>query len=350
MASFLLPRRLSTRVAVALISVVTAVSLAACSSGGDSGDSAASGNLKLQTSWIPLVQFGGSYLAEKHGFYKANGVNVDILPGGPEVDSMAALASGQADIAMGNADTVARANAQGADLVIIAAGFQKNPLAVLSTPDKPIRTPADMAGKKIGVPSNDEASQSAVLAHNHIPESSVTSVPVSFDIAPLVSGEVDGLWSFYAEQPVAYQEKTGKTPVTMLAADYGFDVYAQVYAVRRSTLQDAASRKSIEGFLKGEIQGWQAYVQNPAEAAEVTVNEYAKNGGLTVEEQTKQAQRQLDLLVTPDTKAHGLLWVSDDGINHNVSTLTELGVKGVSKSLFDTSLLHDIYQGRNTVS
>lgn len=349
-----IPRRRAARatvLAAGLAAVLAAVAGCSSSSAGDapSTDGSSLTPLTLQTSWIPLVQFGGSYVADKEGYYNANGVDVDILPGGPDVDSMAAVASGQADIGMGNADTVARANEQGADLVIIAAGFQKNPLAILSSPDKPIKTPKDMEGKKIGVPSGDEAAQSALVDFNGLDASAITSVPVGFDVAPLVSGEVDGLWVFYTEQPIAYEENTGKEGVTMLTADYGLDVYAQVYAVQRSALEDDSKRTAIEGFLKGEIEGWQAYVKDPTEAVDLTVNDYAKDGGLTIEEQTKQAERQMDLLVTPETEEHGLLWISEDGIQKNLTTLKSLGITGADESLFDTSVLQDVYQGKNTI-
>jgi len=326
--------------------------LTGCSSDDSSSASGEDGDLTpltLQTSWIPLVQFGGSYVADTEGYYADHGVDVDIVPGGPEVDSMAAVAAGQADIAMGNADTVARANSEGADLVIIAAGFQKNPLAILSTPDDPISTPADMVGKKIGVPSGDEAAQDALVAANGLDASQVTSVPAGFDVAPLVSGEVDGLWVFYTEQPIAYEEATGKEGVTLLTADYGLDVYAQVYAVSRESLEDADKKKAIEGFLAGEIEGWQNYVADPTEAVDLTVNDYGKDGGLTIEEQTKQAQRQMDILKTDETDAHGLLWISDDGIAKNLATLKSLGIEGANESLFDTSLLEDVYQGKSSL-
>lgn len=343
-------RRSTRLVAGAAMGLSAMLVLAGCSSASSetpSSDSPVA--LTLQTSWIPLVQFGGSYVADSEGYYAKNGVDVDILPGGPDVDSMAAVVSGQADIGMGNADTVARANEQGADLVIIAAGFQKNPLAILSSPDKPIATPADMEGMKIGVPSGDEAAQDALLEVNDVDASKVTSVPVGFDVAPLVSGEVDGLWVFYSEQPIAYEDTTGKEGVTFLTADFGLDVYAQVYAVTKESLEDPAKKAAIEGFLKGEIEGWQSYVADPTEAVDLTVNDYAKDGGLTVEEQTKQAERQMDLLVTDETDEHGLFWMSDEGIEKNVDTLTTLGITDVDASLFDNSLLEDIYGGKSSL-
>ncbi|MCP1121757.1 ABC transporter substrate-binding protein, partial [Robbsia andropogonis] len=91
----------------------------------------------------------------------------------------------------------ARANAEGADLVIVGAGFQKNPFAVLSLSENPISEPADMLGKRIGVPSGDTATLDALVAVNDLDGDAITVVPVGYDIAPLTSGEVDGIIVFY---------------------------------------------------------------------------------------------------------------------------------------------------------
>lgn len=342
-----------TRTASVATAAALTLVLAACSSEeveAESSEAAAVVPLTLQTSWIPLVQFGGSYVADTHGYYEDNGVEIEILPGGPEVDPMAAVAAGNADVGMGNADSVARANAEGADLVIIGAGFQKNPLAILSAPDNPIETPADMEGKTIGVPSGDEAAQTALIEFNDLDGEAIESVPVGFDVAPLVSGEVDGLWVFYTEQPISYEEVTGEEGVTFLSADYGLDVYAQVYAVNRADLEDEDKRAAIEGFMRGEILGWQDYVADFTEAVDLTVDVYAKDGGLSKENQTQQAERQMDLLVTDETTENGLLWISEEGIQANITALTALGVEGVDESLFDTSVLESIYAGESSIS
>jgi ABC-type nitrate/sulfonate/bicarbonate transport system substrate-binding protein len=337
--------RATTRLAVVtVVSIAMASVLAACSDDSTEGEggSDAAKQFTLQTSWIPSVQFSGSYIADADGYYADEGLDVEILPGGPDVDPLAVVAAGQADIGLSNADFVARANAEGADLVIVAAGFQKNPFAFLSSPDAPIETPDDLVGSKIGVPGGDDAIVNAFLGVNDIAEGEVTKVPVGFDVAPLVSGEVDGLVAFYTEQPPTYKDATGKDGVTLLMGDYGLDVYAQVYAVRRDSLDDPDSREAIENFLRAEIKGWNAYVDDVAHAVDLTVNDYAADGGLSADLQTASANLQLDLLISPDTEENGLLWISDEGIEKNLATIEALGVEGADDSIFDTSILNEV--------
>lgn len=339
-------RRHTTRMAF-LAGIAGVLSLiAGCVSDGVVGDGATP--VTFQTSWVPSVQFGGTYLAQSKGYFSDSGVEVTILPGGPDVDTLAAVVSGQADIALENADTVARANENGAGLVIVAAGMPKNPLVILSTESNPINTPSDMEGKRIGVTTANQAVQAALVKVNGLDANKITTVPVGFDVAPLVSGEVDGLWAIYSSQPIAYESATGANAVTMLVADYGLDVYTQVYAVKKEFLADPRRKAAIEGFLKGEIRGWQDYVDDPTEAVEVTLRDFAKDGGLNSKDQNKQAARQLDLIVTDDTKKHGLLSMTEGGIRKNLSTLAALGITA-DESLFDTSVLSQIYAGKSTI-
>ncbi|GAA4175284.1 ABC transporter substrate-binding protein [Gryllotalpicola koreensis] len=341
-----IPNRLRRRAGVALAAVAAAALLAGCSSSG-STPSSTSGTqtINFQTSWIPLVQFGGSYVAAKEGYYAKQGVDVKILPGGPDTDGLALLESGKADIAVSNADVVAQANSQGANLVIIGAGFQKSPLAIMSLASSPIETPADMKGKKIGVPSGDESTHAAFLSVNGLTDKQVTSVPVSFDVTPTTSGQVAGQYVFATEQPISAEEAGFKTH-SMLLADYGLNVYAQVYVVTKDYLK--SHRVAVEDFMKGEIEGWQAYVKDQTEAVDLTVHDYGKDQKLTVANQTEQAKLQLPLLETDTTKAHGLFWMSDADIAANLKTIKALGISADS-SLFDTSVLKDIYKGQSSI-
>lgn len=333
-------------IGTAVLAAAAAAVVTGCAPSGDAADSADLEQISFQTSWIPMVQFGGSYLAAANGYYEDEGLTVDIRPGGPEVDTAAQLAAGQVDIAVTNADNVARANAEGADLVIVAAGFQRNPLALLSMADDPIETPHDMEGRVIGIPAGDNAAHDATVEFNGVDADAVTTVPVSFDVAPLVSGEVDGLYVFYSEQPISLEEQ-GYEGYTYLLGDYGLDVYAQAYAVTRETLEER--RDMVVSFLRAEILGWQDYVEDPAPAVDLAVNEYGSGGGLSESQQTAQAERQMDLLITPETEANGLLWISEDGVAANIATMRALDIEGVDETLFDRSLLEEIYDGSSSL-
>ena len=124
------------------------------------------------------------------------------------------------------------------------------------------------------------------------------------------------------------------------------DVFAQVYIVTRETFEN--EKDMITAFLTAEIKGWQDFVADSAPAVDLAVNEYGKDSGLTESQQTKQADRQIELLVTPDTEANGLLTMSEEKIRSNLDTIDGLGI-AASDDLFDTSILEAIYQGKSSL-
>jgi ABC-type nitrate/sulfonate/bicarbonate transport system substrate-binding protein len=327
-----------------------AAGLTACGSDGSTSSGAAHGGshtaLDYQLSWLASVEFGGSYLAKDRGFYSAEGLDVSFRPGGPNVSIEPVVAAGTALIGITNADYAARAVKSGAPLKVVAAGFQHNPFALLSMAAKPIRTPEAMYGKRIGVPASDAPAFAALLTANKLDASKIKRVPVGFDIAPLVSGDVDGLVSFYWEQPIALK-LAGHEPVTFLMADHGLDVFAHAYIVTDDSLEHR--RAELLSFLRGEIKGWQAFAKDPMAGVDAVMNNYAKRLGLKRDAQELQAKAEVDLLENESTKAKGLMTMSPEQIAVNVSSFKLLGIEGVGEELFDTSLLDEIFKNGTTV-
>jgi len=116
------------------------------------GPAVAEDRLVLQLNWVPQAEFAGFYMAEAKGFYKDAGLAVTILPGGPEIDPIAPLASGQADVIVDwmPAAAVARER-RGLALVNIAQLFSRCSLVLVCRSDADVNRPQDLQGKTIGV-------------------------------------------------------------------------------------------------------------------------------------------------------------------------------------------------------
>lgn len=305
------------------------------------------GSAALQLSWIMNVEFDGSYIAATKGYYRDAGLDVRLLSGGPNVAELAVVASGKALVGLGDSVITATANNQGGDLKIIGAGYQKAPYAMMSMADKPIKTPQDMIGKRIGVPAGDLNGWDAFLKINHIPTDKVTNVPVQFDPSVLPAGEVDGFISFYQEEPSELAAKGDKTYV-FLWEDYGFHILMETYTVTAAALNDPTQRAKIVALMTGEIRGWQDAVKEPAYGAKLTVNTFGKNLGLSLAEQTTEAKRALPLIVTPVTKAHGLFYMTSEAVDQTIRTLRVAGVNA-SADMFTNEILDEIYHGKTSI-
>ena len=307
-----------------------------------SGTSAADlGTLDYRLSWIKNAEFAGAYFADTNGYYKKVGFSsVNLIAGGPsaqpaEVD----VSSGKALVGITAPDLVAAANAQGADLVIIGAQYQKNPFAVMSLADKPIKTPEEMYGKKFGLQAANQTVWDAFVAASGIDDSKVIKFPAQFDPAPLVQGEADCWFSFITNEPNLLKTQNIDT-YTFLLADFGYPLVSEVLVVSRDSITN--KRDTLKAFLAAEIMGWHDLYADPQKGAELTTQVYGKDLGLETAEQKLEVVSELELIYTDDTKKNGIFTVTSDLIDKNIATLEKAGLK-TTAALFDLSLLEEVY-------
>jgi ABC-type nitrate/sulfonate/bicarbonate transport system substrate-binding protein len=335
----------SARAAAGLAVLGTSASLlAACGNDDDKSSSSGSsdlGTLNYQLSWIKNVEFAGSYIADTNGYYKKAGFSkVTLLSGGPTVQQDSVVQGGKALVCISAPDITSAAINQGAQLVTIGAQYQKNPFAVMSLASKPIATPQDMIGKKIGVQATNEAVWNAFLKANAIDPSKITKVPVQFDPSPLVSGTVDGWFSFVTNEPNLLKTQGVETK-TFLLADYKYPLVSETYVVKKESL--TSKRDQIKAMLVADIKGWQKNLLDPTVGAKLAANVYGKDQKLTVAEQTLESTSENLLISTDDTKANGLFTITDALIDENISTLALANIKITKDKLFDMSVLEEVY-------
>jgi ABC-type nitrate/sulfonate/bicarbonate transport system substrate-binding protein len=322
--------------------------LAACEKAGAAKGGAAEagtiGAASVRLVWVENVEAAGSYIADTNGYYKAAGFSsVTLISGGPSATPVETdLVAGKALFGISTPDLTASAIVKGgAGLKIIGAQFQKNPFAMLSMADKPINTPQDMIGKKIGVSALGESVWTAFLKANHIDPNSITKVPVQFDPLPLTTGVMDGRMAYITEEPIVLRSKGFKIH-TFLFADYGYPLVGDVYVVTDQTIKER--RAAVKAFLRAQARGWQKALADPALGARLAVEKYGKHLGLNVEEETLASKAQNTLVLTGDTKKNGLFTIPPELIAENIATLKLGGTSLTAEQLFDLSVLTEVYQ------
>jgi ABC-type nitrate/sulfonate/bicarbonate transport system substrate-binding protein len=302
----------------------------------------------FQLGWIANVENMGEFVAVSKGYYDAEGLKLNVVPGGPGVSVEPLVASGKALVGLSSADYTARARLSGAKLKIVGSTLQKNPSAVMSLAKKPIRTPHDLIGKKLGLQQTSYATYNAFFKANGIDPKKITYVPVQYDPAPLVSGQVDAFASFQTNQPIALAQQGIRT-TTFLLADFGYNTFADAFVVSEKTLADPTARATVKKILRATIRGWQTALANPAAAAKVVVSGPGKSLGLKLHDQTLTANAEVPLVQTAATHKHGLLWMDPAGIAENMASMKRIGITIKSSDLFTNELLQEIYHGRTHV-
>jgi ABC-type nitrate/sulfonate/bicarbonate transport system substrate-binding protein len=302
---------------------------------------AALGTVTWQLGWLETVEYAGSYVADHNGYYRAQGIEVSIRAGGPTIAVEPLIVAGRALIGNSSIPAVAQARVNGAPLKIVAAGWQRNPEVFISLAAQPIRTPQQLIGKRLGVPSDDLVDVHGFLAAQHIDPAQVRFVPVEYDPTPLVAGEIDAYFGISTDQLVTLTMH-GVAVHAMQLDDFGYSGLYQPYVVHEHTLADPAARAKVAAFLRGEQLGWRAALADPALGADLAVRTYGAALGLDMQAELAQARATNALVRSPDTQRNGLLWMSEAKIARAVAMLAQDGIAVRGADLFDTSILSEL--------
>lgn len=291
--------------------------------------------LTLQAAWVNDAEFMGYFIAMDQGYYKAEGLELKYLSGGPDVIPESSLLSKKADVALTTVETAIKAiTEQKAPLVIIGAQYQKNPVGIVSLASKPLKTPADLVGKTIAVPPVNRLTVEALLKLNGIDKAKVRIVPYAYDPTPLLKGEIDGSLDFTTNVPFTIKSK-GQEAVSFLLADFKLPLFNDVVVVTQETLK--TRRKDLVGFLRASRKGWVENFKDPAAYPPKFKDTWFKGTGRSVENELYFNAAQKPLMEHPA----GIFTMTDEAIANCMAALNAVNVKA-TKAHFDTSLLKEI--------
>ncbi|WP_248283767.1 ABC transporter substrate-binding protein [Ureibacillus chungkukjangi] len=178
-------------VVLALVSV-----LAACSSDEEKVATSSSGDLApvtLQLKWVPQAQFAGYYVALEKGYYKEEGLDVTIAPGGPDIVPEQQVANGAAQIGVDWVASLLPHIEQGMPLIQIAQIYQESGLLLISKKDAGITSPKDLAGKNVGnwMGGNEFEALALFDKYGLDPNSDLSFVKQAFTMDQFLSGDLD---------------------------------------------------------------------------------------------------------------------------------------------------------------
>jgi ABC-type nitrate/sulfonate/bicarbonate transport system substrate-binding protein len=254
----------------------------------------------LRLKWLNQAQFAGFYVAQEKGYYKAEGVTVNIQPGGPDFPAVQMVTGGNEQFGVTSADQILIARSKGVPVVALAVIYRRNPFVLFSLAKSGIKTPADFVGKNVGVKlgGNEELIYRAVLAKAGIDKSKLTEVPVKFDITPLLTGTVD-VWPGYLINEVLAATEKGFEVNVIYPSDYGIDLYADTLFTTEKILNEKPDL--VKRFVAATLKGWNTAIAAPEEAAKITLKYGDK---LTYDHELAMMKASVPLL-KPDDKPIG---------------------------------------------
>ena len=227
--------------------------------------------VNMQLGWLASNGILGEVVANRMGFYKDEGIELKITPGGPGVDGVASVAAGRAQSGqLSSSPSLMLARSAGIPVKAFAAGYQKHPFTYFSLAGNPIRKPADMVGKTIATQPTAVILLRALLAKNGIAEDKVKIVKMGSDMNQLIAGRVAAVTGWQTNTNAL--KILGKDRVDMMLWDAGIRLYANVYYTTDDML--AKHKDVLVRFLTGSARGWGYARKNPEAAVDHLVAEY----------------------------------------------------------------------------
>jgi NitT/TauT family transport system substrate-binding protein len=215
--------------------------------------------ITLQTDWYPQPEHGGFYDALLKGYYKEEGLDVHIVPGGPYISGEQQVSGGAAQFAMGSSDQVLVAVSHGLPLVAIAATMQQDPQAIMLHNDSPVHNFADLNGRSIAVKPGSIWFQYLVKRYNL---TNVREVPATYSVANFLQDPAYIQQCFVTSEPY-FARKSGAQVRTMLISESGYQPYRVIFA-STAFLHDHPDLAAK--FVRASLRGWRDYLSDPTVA------------------------------------------------------------------------------------
>ena len=242
----------------------------------------AADKVTLQLKWVAQAQFGGYYVAKDKGYYKEEGLDVDIKPGGPDIAPEQVIAGGGADVIVDWMGGALVAREKGVPLVNIAQPFEKSGLEMVCRKDGPVKTEADFKGHTLGVWffGNEYpffAWMNKLGLKTDGGKDGVTVLKQSFDVQPLIQKQADCI-SVMTYNEYGQVLDAGFKPEDLTVFNYtklGVNLLEDGLYASETKLKDPAFKEKMVKFVRASMKGWKYAAEHPDEAAEIVVD----NGG-----------------------------------------------------------------------
>lgn len=228
-------------------------------------------NVRLQ--WYPHAQFAGYIVALKKGFYEDEGINVNLLPAGPDIKPTTTVANGTDDIGIGVPNQIITARANKVPMTIIAQIFQDSPNRYVLKAENRIDSLQELKGKKVGLwLGGDEAEFISMLASVGLKSNDVQIIPQEFSVTPFLQD------NYVLSQVTTYNELIlinnqgylGDKLQVLSPKDFNSAILGDVIFCMDWLI--ANRKEELVKFLRASIKGWQFTIENPEEALKIVLD------------------------------------------------------------------------------
>ncbi len=222
-------------------------------------DAAKRDKVTVVLNWFPEAEHGGYYAALVHKYYEEAGLDVEILPGGVDVQVLPMVAMNRVTFGVENADQLLLARASQAPVVAVAAPIQVSPRCILVHEGSGIAKFEDLRDMTLAM--SPRAAFSDWLRRKY-PLKGVKFVPYPGNVSQFVVDPNYGCQGYNISEPFVARSK-GAKPRVMMVADTGYNPYTSMIVASEKTLSEKP--EVVARFVAASMKGWEKYLAEPAE-------------------------------------------------------------------------------------
>jgi len=276
------------------------------------------------TNWLAEAEHGGFYQAIEDGTYAKYGLDVTILPGGPQANNLILLPAGKIDFYMGD-DMIQSYSAleQHVPIVAVASVMQKDPQVVMSHPGVGLDKFEQLKTAPIFV-SKDALSSFYRWMEQAYGFSEDKVKPYTFNAAPFIADKTSAQQGFLTAEPYEVEKQGGFKPNVFLLADYGFSTYATLIEARVDTVNQHPDL--VQRFIDASMIGWYNYLYGDNAKANAAIK---KDNPDISDEQIAYSidkMKQYGIVDSGDTKTLGIGAMTDQHQKDFFDKMAKAGV------------------------
>jgi NitT/TauT family transport system substrate-binding protein len=266
----------------------------------------------LRLKWLPQAQFAGFYVALAKGYYKAEGIDLTINPGGPNLLTENLVATGADTFGLsGGTDSVLAARDKALPIVSIGVLHQITPFIFVTRKDGPVKTLQDFKGKTVTTWfTGANLVLNGMLAKEGVKPDEVKIQPQQVSVTPFVEGNVDVITATYYNEFYTIQSRMPKDSLkTFVAEDYGITFPRDTLIVSETRAKEKP--ELVKAFLRASLKGWKDAFADPKGAVDTVM---AVAPTLDRAQQEFMLAEVKRLMTAGKVVDNGLFWIDTDAI------------------------------------
>jgi NitT/TauT family transport system substrate-binding protein len=272
----------------------------------------------LQTDWFPQAEHGGFYQADARGFYAEEGLEVEILPGGPGALIKHKITQGQAHFAINRSDDVLVAVDRGLPLIMVFAVMQRDPQALMMHPSHAVSGFRELDGRT--VIATPGLNWITFVERQYSIRLNIQ--PHTYSLTRFLKDETLVQQCFVTNEPY-YVRQHGVDPVVLMIADSGYEPYHVVFA-NREFAREAPDR--VAAFARASLRGWVDYLEGDPAPANTAI--MARNPNMTPDflEFSRRTLIERSLVTGNPSKGDALGRIDPVRLQTEIDRLREFGM------------------------